>query len=126
MCFRSLLYHQASLIAVNTFAIYFLYLKIYLLGLYVGLLVFSIILLLQIYTATLLGRCWMLAKELNNNENLRFTLKERCPYSSLAEITFGVIFAKLTNVFLNFVIFCSGVPNLLMGKFTYLCSKKNI
>ncbi|KAI4465232.1 reverse transcriptase (rna-dependent dna polymerase) [Holotrichia oblita] len=62
-----------------------------------GLIVVPVICLLQIYTATLLGKSWLLACKIQSN----FIQKERYPYTALAELAFGRKLSKCVTILLN-------------------------
>lgn len=67
---------------------------------------------IQIYTAILLGKCWLLAEELDPTIHL----KNRYPYSALAEMTYGIKFSNFVTCLLDATIFAGGIPNLIVGK----------
>lgn len=67
---------------------------------------------MQIYTATLLGKCWLIAEELYPD----IQTKNRYPYSALAEIALGKWTSYMTTLLLDVSIFAAGVPNLILGK----------
>lgn len=64
------------------------------------------------YTATLLGKCWNLAEEMEPN----MKRKSRYPYSALAELTFGKHFAYFVTFLVDITVFGGGIPNLILGK----------
>lgn len=66
----------------------------------------------QAYTATLLGKCWLMAEELEPD----IQMKTRYPYSALAQITLGKWMSYFTTLLLDVSIFAAGVPNLIVGK----------
>ncbi|KAL0266444.1 UNVERIFIED_CONTAM: hypothetical protein PYX00_008976 [Menopon gallinae] len=66
---------------------------------------------LTIYTAMLLGRCWVIAQHVDSE----MTLKIRYPYSALAEKVWGKEVGKFINVYINIAIFCSNIPVLLLA-----------
>lgn len=66
----------------------------------------------QMYTATLLGKCWLMAKELEPN----IQTKSRYPYSALAQMTLGKWMSCFTTFLLDVSIFTAGIPNLIVGK----------
>lgn len=68
---------------------------------------------IQIYTAILLGRCWLIAE--NIEPSIQF--KNRYPYSALAEITYGTFLARFVSFLLDLTIFGGGIPNLIVGKY---------
>lgn len=67
---------------------------------------------LQIYTATLLGKCWLMADNLYPSIHR----KDRYPYSALTEVTCGKFVAKCVELLLDLTIFGAGIPNLILGK----------
>lgn len=79
---------------------------------YYGILVVAFTVSMQIYTAILLGRCWLMAEELEPD----IQSKNRYPYSALAEITMGKRVSYLTTFLLDISIFTAGLPNLIVGK----------
>ncbi|KAB0790426.1 hypothetical protein PPYR_08327 [Photinus pyralis] len=66
---------------------------------------------LQMYTAVLLGKCWIIAEEIQP----RIQSKNRYPYSALAEITYGETLAKIVTFLLDATILCAGIPNLILA-----------
>ncbi|KAI4465234.1 hypothetical protein MML48_3g00001421 [Holotrichia oblita] len=76
-----------------------------------GLIVVPVICLLQIYTATLLGKSWLLACKIQSN----FIQKERYPYTALAELAFGRKLSKCVTILLNITVFGGGIPNLIVA-----------
>lgn len=64
------------------------------------------------YTAILLGKCWLMAEKLEPN----IKMKNRCPYSALAEITWGKWMTCFTTFLLDLSVFAAGIPNLLVGE----------
>ncbi|XP_066998507.2 uncharacterized protein [Anabrus simplex] len=77
------------------------------LGIPLALLLFSI----QIYTAVLLGRCWLIAEKLQPT----IVTKTRYPYAALADLTFGKKIRRLVTILLDLTIFGAAVPNLLVA-----------
>lgn len=78
---------------------------------YYGVFVVILTISLQMYTAMLLGKCWLIAEQLNPNINVKI----RCPYSALAEITWGKWMTYFTSFLLDLTVFAAGVPNLIVG-----------
>ncbi|KAK4880271.1 hypothetical protein RN001_008417 [Aquatica leii] len=76
-----------------------------------GVLLITIVCSLQIYTAVLLGRCWVIAEEVE--PTIQF--KNRYPYSALAEITYGKRLSRFVTVLLDLTVFGAGVPNLILS-----------
>ncbi|XP_039293205.1 uncharacterized protein LOC111055804 [Nilaparvata lugens] len=70
------------------------------------------VLILQVYTALLLGRCWIMAERLQPS----IVKQSRRPYAALAEMTYGESFARLVTFILDITVFGAGVPNLIVGK----------
>ncbi|CAG9771998.1 unnamed protein product [Ceutorhynchus assimilis] len=65
----------------------------------------------QIYTATLLGKCWTLAEEIRPS----IKLKNRYPYSALAELTFGKCTSYYVTFLVDLTVFSGGIPNLIVA-----------
>ncbi|XP_044753035.1 amino acid transporter AVT1I-like [Coccinella septempunctata] len=65
----------------------------------------------QIYTAILLGRCWMIAESIDSSINT----KSRYPYSALAEFTYGKTLGKLVTILVDITVFGGGIPNLIVA-----------
>jgi hypothetical protein len=59
---------------------------------------------LQIYTATILGRCWLIAEKLDPG----IVNKNRYPYAAIAEFTFGKWMKNLVTVLLDLTVFGAG------------------
>lgn len=68
------------------------------------------------YTAVILGRCWIIAEKLNPT----IVTKNRYPYAAVAELIYGKYMRVLVTVLLDMTVFGGGVPNLLVGK----CDRK--
>ena len=75
----------------------------------------------QIFTAVLLSKSWRMAKVLFGD----LMGPNRCPYRTLAVITYGRSWAKFVTFLLNLSIFGSGIPNLIIGYFPSIESRKN-
>lgn len=64
------------------------------------------------YTAVLLGRCWIISEEISPE----IREKNRYPYAALMEITYG----RKTSIFLTFLldltVFGGSIPNLIVGE----------
>lgn len=82
---------------------------------YYGIIVVISVCSIQIYTATLLGRCWLSAQEIDSG----IAKKNRYPYSALAELTYGKRFSKFVTFLLDITIFGAGIPNLIVGMFFF-------
>ncbi|XP_072948011.1 uncharacterized protein [Epargyreus clarus] len=66
---------------------------------------------LQLYTAVLLGRSWLLAQELSPS----IKEKNRSPYAAIAELAFGAHARRLVTFLINAAIFGAGVPNFIFA-----------
>ncbi|XP_055525879.1 uncharacterized protein LOC129718810 [Wyeomyia smithii] len=66
---------------------------------------------LQIYTATILGRCWTIAEKLDPS----IVAKNRYPYAAIAEFTYGKRMSVFVTVLLDMTVFGGGIPNLLVA-----------
>ncbi|XP_053698569.1 proton-coupled amino acid transporter 3 [Sabethes cyaneus] len=66
---------------------------------------------LQIYTATILGRCWTIAERLDPS----IVAKNRYPYAAIAEFTHGKRMSVFVTVLLDMTVFGGGIPNLLVA-----------
>ncbi|KAJ8955546.1 hypothetical protein NQ318_001376, partial [Aromia moschata] len=78
---------------------------------YYGILVVIVVCSFQIYTAILLGRCWVILEEIYPTVNT----KNRYPYSALAEITYGKRWANFVTLLLDLTVFSGGIPNLILA-----------
>lgn len=67
--------------------------------------------LITIYTAMLLGRCWVIAEHLNDQMHS----KSRFPYSALSKMAWGETAGKIINVLLNILVFGSNIPPLVIA-----------
>ncbi|KAJ8964177.1 hypothetical protein NQ317_009269 [Molorchus minor] len=76
-----------------------------------GIILVTVVCLLQIYTATLLGKCWVFAADIYPT----LGRKSRYPYSALAEVTFGKALSNFVNVLLDLTVFSGGIPNLIVA-----------
>ncbi|XP_046664700.1 amino acid transporter AVT1E-like isoform X1 [Homalodisca vitripennis] len=65
----------------------------------------------QVYTAILLGRCWLIAEQLNPE----IAHKSRYPYAAIAEMTFGEGASIMVTYLLDLTVFGGGIPNLLVA-----------
>ncbi|XP_063977939.1 uncharacterized protein Mah isoform X2 [Diachasmimorpha longicaudata] len=70
-----------------------------------------VVVLFQIYTAALLGKCWIIATSLDP-EILR---KNRNPLAAVTEMTLGPMARTWINILLDLTIFGCGIPNLLVA-----------
>lgn len=68
------------------------------------------------YTAVLLGECWLIAEKLEPN----IKTKNRYPFAALAEMTWGKWMTCLTTFLLDLSIFFAGIPNLIVGELNYI------
>ncbi|XP_026750638.2 uncharacterized protein LOC113511220 [Galleria mellonella] len=66
---------------------------------------------LQLYTAVLLGKCWILAQEITPN----ISKKNRLPYAAVAELTFGVMARRIVTFLIDAAVFGAGVPNFILA-----------
>lgn len=66
---------------------------------------------LQIYTAVILGRCWVIAERLKPE----IDKQNRYPYAAIAELTFGKKMSYLVTILLDVTVFGGGIPNLLVA-----------
>ncbi|XP_028127962.1 uncharacterized protein LOC114324357 [Diabrotica virgifera virgifera] len=78
---------------------------------YYGFLVVITVCTTQVYTAALLGRCWVIAEEIHPS----IKTKNRYPYAALAEVTFGKKLASTVTFLLDLTVFGAGVPNLIVA-----------
>ncbi|CAH1235657.1 unnamed protein product [Diabrotica balteata] len=70
----------------------------------------------QVYTAALLGRCWVIAEEIHPS----IKTKNRYPYAALAEVTFGKKLASTVTFLLDLTVFGAGIPNLIVVTSVFL------
>ncbi|EFN79625.1 amino acid transporter AVT1B [Harpegnathos saltator] len=66
---------------------------------------------LQIYTATLLGKSWIIANILDP----QILRKNRYPLAAVTELTMGSRARSIVTVLLNLTVFGCGIPNLLVA-----------
>ncbi|XP_018331302.1 amino acid transporter AVT1G isoform X2 [Agrilus planipennis] len=66
---------------------------------------------LQIYTAILLGRCWLLMEDVDPS----IRSKRRYPYSALAQAAYGKTVAAFITFLVNIGIFSASIPNLIVA-----------
>ncbi|XP_063388126.1 probable sodium-coupled neutral amino acid transporter 6 [Cydia fagiglandana] len=66
---------------------------------------------LQIYTAMLLGRCWILARQITPD----IREKNRYPYAAVAELAFGRHARRLVTFLIDATVFSAGVPNFIVA-----------
>ncbi|XP_073982626.1 uncharacterized protein isoform X2 [Rhodnius prolixus] len=69
------------------------------------------LLFIQIYTAIMLGRCWIIAEQLQKD----ILKKKRYPYAALMELAFGRNASRLVTIILGLTVFGGGAPNLLVA-----------
>lgn len=100
---------------VNNILLFYLRCNCLILG-YGGILIVVFVCSVQIYTAHLLGKCWMMAEIVEPS----IKYKIRYPYSALAEITYGKRFCRIVTIFVDMTIFGGGIPNLIVGKLLLL------
>lgn len=65
----------------------------------------------QIYTANLLGKCWLIAETIDST----IERKARYPYTALAELTYGPRFSNFVSFIVDVTIFGAGIPNLIVA-----------
>ncbi|CAI6367266.1 unnamed protein product [Macrosiphum euphorbiae] len=68
---------------------------------------------IQVYTAILLGKCWIIAEEIEPN----IVKKNRYPYAALAELIFGNKVKSIVTVMLDVAVFGACIPNLLIASY---------
>ncbi|XP_026812735.1 amino acid transporter AVT1D [Rhopalosiphum maidis] len=68
---------------------------------------------IQVYTAILLGKCWIIAEEIEPN----IVKKNRYPYAALAELIFGDKVKRIVTVMLDVAVFGACIPNLLIASY---------
>ncbi|XP_017774360.1 PREDICTED: sodium-coupled neutral amino acid transporter 1-like [Nicrophorus vespilloides] len=78
---------------------------------YYGIAVVISICSMQIYTAILLGKCWLIAERIDPEIHS----KNRYPYSALADLAFGPSFRKFVTFLVDITIFGGGIPNLIVA-----------
>ncbi|XP_032524168.2 probable sodium-coupled neutral amino acid transporter 6 [Danaus plexippus] len=66
---------------------------------------------LQLYTAVLLGRSWLLAHEISAD----MREKSRFPYAAVAELAFGRKARSLVTFLIDATVFGAGVPNFIFA-----------
>ncbi|XP_012532039.1 amino acid transporter AVT1C [Monomorium pharaonis] len=66
---------------------------------------------LQIYTAILLGKSWIIATALDP----QISRKNRYPLTAVTELTMGQQAKSIVTLFLNLTVFGCGIPNLLVA-----------
>ncbi|KAJ8920708.1 hypothetical protein NQ315_004847 [Exocentrus adspersus] len=76
-----------------------------------GILIILAVCSAQIYTAILLGKCWIIAEKIYPTLYRR----NRYPYSALAEITYGRCLSNCVIFLLDLTIFGGGIPNLIVA-----------
>ncbi|XP_053970715.1 uncharacterized protein LOC128872256 isoform X1 [Hylaeus volcanicus] len=79
-------------------------------GLY-GIPLVIIVLMLQIYTAVLLGKSWTIATSLDP----QISRKNRHPLAAVTELTLGPRARTLVTILLDFTVFGCSIPNLLVA-----------
>lgn len=78
---------------------------------YYGAPLLMFVITIQIYTAVVLGRCWIIAEKLCP----AIVSKSRYPYAAVAEYLYGRHMRRFVTVLLDLTVFGAGVPNLLVG-----------
>ncbi|XP_022125507.2 probable sodium-coupled neutral amino acid transporter 6 [Pieris rapae] len=66
---------------------------------------------LQLYTAVLLGRSWILAHDISPN----IREKSRFPYAAVAELAFGKTSRRIVTFLIDATVFSAGVPNFIFA-----------
>ncbi|KAL0811835.1 hypothetical protein ABMA28_009263 [Loxostege sticticalis] len=66
---------------------------------------------LQLYTAVLLGRSWLLAQEITPC----IREKSRFPYAAVAELAYGKQARRLVTVLIDATVFGAGIPNFILA-----------
>ncbi|CAK1543496.1 unnamed protein product [Leptosia nina] len=66
---------------------------------------------LQLYTAVLLGRSWILAHDIAPN----IREKSRFPYAAVAELAFGKTSRSIVTFLIDATVFSAGVPNFIFA-----------
>ncbi|XP_063369450.1 probable sodium-coupled neutral amino acid transporter 6 isoform X1 [Cydia amplana] len=66
---------------------------------------------LQIYTSMLLGRSWILARQIAPD----IREKNRYPYAAVAELAFGQHARRLVTFLIDATVFSAGVPNFIVA-----------
>lgn len=67
---------------------------------------------MQIYTAVILGRCWVIAERLKPE----IVDQNRYPYAAIGYMTYGPKMSMMVTILLDLTVFGGGIPNLLVGK----------
>lgn len=80
---------------------------------YYGIPLLFFVITIQIYTAVILGRCWIIAEKLNPT----IINKNRYPYAAVAELIYGKYMSMFVTILLDVTVFGGGVPNLLVGNY---------
>ncbi|XP_050523502.1 uncharacterized protein LOC126895556 isoform X2 [Daktulosphaira vitifoliae] len=65
----------------------------------------------QVFTAILLGKCWVIAETIEPN----IVHKNRYPYAAIAGLSFGRTFERIVHVMQNIAVFGAIIPNLLIA-----------
>lgn len=79
-------------------------------GLY-GIPLLLLVITLQIYTAVILGRCWVIAQRLKPE----IEIQNRYPYAAIAELTYGQKMSCFVTILLDVTVFGASIPNLLVA-----------
>ncbi|XP_037029957.1 proton-coupled amino acid transporter 2 isoform X1 [Bradysia coprophila] len=78
---------------------------------YYGIPLLFFVITIQVYTAVILGRCWIIAEKLNPT----IINKNRYPYAAVAELVYGKCMRNFVTILLDMTVFGGGVPNLLVA-----------
>ncbi|XP_045603649.1 uncharacterized protein [Procambarus clarkii] len=80
-----------------------------------GFVVFGVLVLVQVYTAVLLGKCWLFLEMFWPREAI---LQRRYPYPALAEKAGGTTLRRVVSVMQDVAIFGAAVPFMLLASDT--------
>ncbi|XP_059611713.1 proton-coupled amino acid transporter 3 [Phlebotomus argentipes] len=69
------------------------------------------VIIVQIYTGVILGKCWIIAEKLEPS----IVEKNRYPYAAIAELTYGKYMSVFVTFLLDITVFGGGIPNLLVA-----------
>ncbi|XP_044738976.1 amino acid transporter AVT1I-like [Chrysoperla carnea] len=66
----------------------------------------------QVYTASLLGKAWLIAETIAPDQ---MEQRNRYPYAALASITLGKPWERVIANLLDFTVFAAGIPNIIIA-----------
>ncbi|XP_044729439.1 uncharacterized protein LOC123292790 [Chrysoperla carnea] len=66
----------------------------------------------QVYTASLLGKAWIIAEQIAPEQ---MEQQNRYPYAALASLTLGNSWKRIIAFLLDFTVFAAGIPNLIIA-----------